>query len=304
MPDNRSPDRGLTRQWLLGVPRVVSALLASCALVAASPLAGWMSPGAASMAMRVQLAGTWMLPLQPPGQATSDCGSDSDTDELWTDVKDATPQKPEKNVKVVFVAKTPQGHEYGYAIHDGAQGAQASKYNYLLIPTLRERGIECHRIWEPGALNLFGYAFDNLGILPANTDWALGIESSQNRSHDQLHIHVSRLTTGARNDLNKVQSVTNDVKGWNTDVITVQGKSFRALWNKNPKGLWDHNVFDTLAIYVAPNNDPKNPTAAPRMADQTLLVTTYNGGVIALDSDRNSLKNGANNIEFLLNKNP
>lgn len=249
------------------------------------------------------------LPLLPqdPAARGSDCGEDSDPDPLWLDVKDATPQKLGNNVKVVFVAKTSSGKEYGYAVHDGQRGGPAkTKYDYLLIPTIREKGIECHRIWEPGALNLFGYAFDELGILPPGTDWALGIESAENRSHDQLHIHISRLADGVRKDLDAAEvgkGITTDVKQWSGDHITVKGRTFRALRNPNPKGLWDHNVFDTLAVFVAPNNPPGTKQGEPSMESQTLLITkSSKGGLIAIVSDK-SLHDGANNIEFLLNKN-
>lgn len=296
----RSIDGGVTRRRLPAAPRAVIALLSSCVLIAGSVLAGCASPRA---------AGARMFPQQPEGQASSDCGSDADTDPLWLDVKDATPTNPGNNVKVVFVAKTPKGHDYGYAIHNGQRGGK-SQYDFLLIPTLREKGIECHRIWEPGALNLFAYAFDNLGILPAGTDWALGIESANNRSHEQLHIHVSRLADGVRDDLNKAENskagITTEVTKWSGDIISVKGKNFRALRNPNAKGLWDHNVFDTLQIYVAPNDPPGSKPNQPSMADQTMLVTASSkGGVIAIDSDKVSPQtkpNGVDNIEFLLNK--
>ena len=225
--------------------------------------------------------------------AALNCGKLNDNIDLWNDVKEATPAKPGNNKEVVWPGNN---KDQGYAIHDGA-AAQHSAFNLLLIPTLREKGIECPNLLDEGsAPNYFQYTLEAATkYIQAGPNWALGIESANNRSRNQLHIHVSRLTGGARQDIeNQSQKIADKESDWQNHEIVVQGKHFRA-WNAPDL---NHNLFLVLDNQVV---QPKKVA----MGDETLLVTanTKGKGVIVLNGDQVSVTNpGADNIEFLLNK--
>ena len=222
------------------------------------------------------------------------CGDPNSPDGLWNDVKDATPAKPGSNRVVVWPNND---RSRGYAIHNGAQGG--AKYNWLLLATVRQQGIECSTLLQSGAPEYFLDAYnEHANWLPNGTDWALGIESADNRSRDQLHIHISRLIPDARKDIDKQwKAIATDESKWKDSVITVLGKKFRA-WNV---ATLNHNLFKHL------NDDIVTPVKL-QMRNQTMLVTgcapnTCNG-LIVLNSDKVSPNTnpGANNIEFLLDK--
>jgi CDP-diacylglycerol pyrophosphatase len=257
--------------------RAFGSLSVACALVAGSTLATWAMPAANG-------ATSWPSPS---------CGNPQDNIDLWNDVKDAKPNDKGNNIKVVWPNDK---HELGYATHDGTEPKKTT-YNYLLIAAIRESGIECPNLLDSDAPNYFKDAFDNIGLLPNGTDWAIGIESADNRSRNQLHIHISRLQGQARSDIDKAaKSIPTDEGKWTSTVITVMGKKFRA-WNV---GTMDHNLFTHL------NDDIVKPRKVS-MGDETMLITgppAKGSGFIVLNSDEKSpdTKPGANNIEFLLNK--
>jgi CDP-diacylglycerol pyrophosphatase len=223
-------------------------------------------------------------------QAAPGCGDWNDTGGryyLWDQVKKRTPTDRGTNLQVVFPDPT---RDYGYAIHNGAPHGTDSTYDLLLIPTNRISGIECPKIWQPNALNLWQYARDAARRLPTNTNIALGINSADMRDQDQLHIHVSRLTDGARTDINnQLKQITDDPTNWRSSIISVQGKDFRALHVPD----LGTNLFGLLIQHVAPTD----------MFAQTLLVVPDpRGGYDALDSQYSLSTHGARNIEFLLAK--
>lgn len=247
------------------------------------------------------LVSGWAAPpaLAAPSWPNPACGNPADTNiDLWNDVKDAKPGQKGNNIEVVFPKNK---RELGYAIHDGGKGKAASKYNLLLIAAMRELGVECENLLDPDAANYFQEARQKVSHLPLGTDWAIGINSVHGRTRAQLHIHISRLQTQARTDINNAakQIATTDAK-WGESVITVLGKKFRA-WNAPNL---DRNIFAIL------NDRVVKALAAQKvgMGDQTILVTANKkgGGVIVLDSDEVSkvTNPGAKNIEFLMNENP
>ncbi|MDT0323812.1 CDP-diacylglycerol diphosphatase, partial [Streptomyces millisiae] len=126
------------------------------------------------------------------------CGNVHDNVDLWKDVKYATPAHKDGAIDVVF----PGGDKSrGYAVRQGHKPAQLT--DLLVIPTARETGIECDNLLEAGAPHYFKDAFEQASILPPGNqgqapDWALGINSADNRGQDQLHIHVTLLDPTAR----------------------------------------------------------------------------------------------------------
>jgi CDP-diacylglycerol pyrophosphatase len=249
--------------------------------------------GAAFAASAIVIA--TLLPAPPAladPQSAAGCGDWNDTGGryfLWDQVKKRTPTDAGTNLQVVFPDPT---RDYGYAIHNGAPHGTPSTYDLLLIPTNRVSGIECGKIWQPDALNLWQYARDAAHLLPPKTHIALGINSADQRDQDQLHIHVSRLVDGAKADIDhQRQLITNDPAKWKNSIISVQGKDFRALHVPD----LGTNLFAILKQNVAPTD----------MFAQTLLVVPDpNGGYDALDSQYSLSTHGVRNVEFLLNKRP
>ncbi|MGA5539081.1 CDP-diacylglycerol diphosphatase [Mycolicibacterium nivoides] len=242
------------------------------------------------------------------------CGNVHDNVDLWKDVKYATPAHKDGAIDVVF----PGGDKSrGYAVRQGHKPAQLT--DLLVIPTARETGIECDNLTEAGAPHYFKDAFEQASILPPGNqgqapDWALGINSADNRGQDQLHIHVTLLDPTARADIDqavKNHKVTKDEKAWKTSVIGVRGHTEKGPIETSPRGYraWntdnmDQNFFAALNTQiVAPL---KKAGADVGMNNETLLITKNHQGpgfiVLASDEKSGLTPFGVNNIERLLDK--
>ena len=242
------------------------------------------------------------------------CGNVHDNVDLWKDVKYATPKHKDGAIDVVF----PGGDKSrGYAVRQGHHPAQLT--DLLVIPTARETGIECDNLLEANAPHYFKDAFEEASILPPGNqgqapDWALGINSADNRGQDQLHIHVTLLDPTARADIDqavKNHKVTKDEKAWKTSVIGVRGHTEKGPIETSPRGYraWntdniDQNFFAALNIQiVAPL---KKAGADVGMNNETLLITKNHQGpgfiVLASDEKSGLAPFGVNNIERLLDK--
>ena len=221
---------------------------------------------------------------------SSGCGDWNDTGRrfyLWDQVKRRTPGNPGNNLEVTFPDPS---RDYGYAVHNGKPHGQSSTYDLLLIPTNRISGIECPKVWQPNALNLWQYARNAARRIPSGTDIALAINSAEMRDQDQLHIHVSRLRRDAKDDLTRQQQlITTDPAKWRGTVISLLGKDFRAL-HVNDLSV---NPFNLLKDNVAPTD----------MSAQTLVVVpSPRGGYDLLNSQYSMSNRGVRNVEFLLDK--
>ncbi|UMB72039.1 CDP-diacylglycerol diphosphatase [Mycobacterium paraterrae] len=222
---------------------------------------------------------------------------------IWDGVKAASPSDFKGNVDVVFPTGEPSR---GYALHNGKPVGTANPYDFLLVPTIRETGIECSNLVNDNPPEYFNDAYNYVASapkgLPKGTDWALGIESGDPgaRSFNQLHIHVSRLRTDTRNSLNKVaKSCGANESQWLQSKIVVNtergDRTFRC-WNA---GVMTHNFFGKL-------NDNIVKPLKVSMSNESLLITANPaGGFFVLSSDHvgpDLNKHGVNNIEGLLNK--
>jgi CDP-diacylglycerol pyrophosphatase len=181
-------------------------------------------------------------------------------------------------------------------------------YDFLLVPTVRETGIECDNLVKNSPPEYFNDAFGYVGGgpigLPKGTDWALGIESGDPgaRSFNQLHIHVSRLRGDTRTSLDKVaKSCANNDTQWFQSKVVVntdrKDRTFRC-WNAS---VMTHNFFGKV------NDDIVKPLkGTASMRNEALLITANKGGgFLVLSSDHvdpGLNKNGVNNIEGLLDK--
>ncbi|MEV0673362.1 CDP-diacylglycerol diphosphatase [Mycobacterium sp. NPDC050441] len=242
------------------------------------------------------------------------CGNVNDKVDLWKDVRYATPAHKDGAIDVVF----PGGDKSrGYAVRQGHHPAQLT--DLLVIPTARETGIECDNLLGSDAPHYFKDAHGYVGTLPLGNqgqapDWALGINSADNRGQNQLHIHITLLDPTARADIDqavKNHKVTKDVKGWKDSVIGVRGHTEVSQIEKSPRGYraWntdniDQNFFSALNTQVvAPL---KKAGADVGMNNETLLITKNHEGpgfiVLASDEKSGLAPFGVNNIERLLDK--
>ena len=235
-------------------------------------------------------AGTssWPACADPGFTPPSDCGKPTDTGDrfsLWDDVKDATPDKPHPN-KAVVIPDTKKA--FGYAVKNGDTDKIKGPYNLLLIPApvskakmadARITGVECPRILQPDALNLWHFAWEEAKKFPAKPggqkpDLMLGINAKDGRKKDQLHIHLTALQHTARETLNGLKIPT-DPSAWNTSIFSVMGNAYRILHVQN----LDTNLFELVHKHVATkgkNND---------MFQQALaVVSAPNNGYYVLNT--------------------
>ncbi|MCE5289085.1 MAG: CDP-diacylglycerol diphosphatase [Nocardiaceae bacterium] len=230
-------------------------------------------------------AGTpsWPACANPNFTPPSDCGNPTDTGNrfsLWDDVKNATPSNPHSNLAVVI----PDAKKaFGYAVKNGDPGGKM-QYNLLFIPApvskpkmpqARITGVECPRILQPDALNLWHFAWQEAKTrFKAGTDLMLGINAKDGRQKDQLHIHLTAFHEDARKTLNGL-TIPTDLSAWNTSAFVVMDNVYRIVRIHN----LDTNVFELVHKHVATtgkNND---------MFQQALaVVSAPNNGFYVLNT--------------------
>jgi CDP-diacylglycerol pyrophosphatase len=232
----------------------------------------------------------------------------SSSDPIWKDVDPAkyTPGAKTKgnNLDIVWPhddSSLGYALRYGEAIQGGVPG-----HDLLVVPTVRELGIECPNLLDANAPEYFTHAYDERGLMTGN-DWALAINSKSGRRLNQLHIHLTQLDRNTRADIDaafKSNKVADKESDWAKSVVTVRGTTTTPgvyaprdvrLWNV---GTMNHDFFEKL-------NDNIVKKLHTHMADETLLITSAPGGkgFIVLTSDTVSdLQHGVNNIETFLHK--
>ncbi|MYS23753.1 CDP-diacylglycerol phosphatidylhydrolase [Streptomyces sp. SID4948] len=281
---------------------------------AATLLAGAGTSGSAAAAadpLRAELSPD-SCPTAPPGAGPASCppaalqplcGSPTDNDPLWNDVRYCTQgtTPPPGQSKPDCLKVTPH-----YVV---LHGKPENHHNYLLLPSCRITGIECPFIETAGAENYWNDAWQNArsgGSVPVQyADIGLGINSKDARFFNQLHIHMAgiRASTQRRlQELEMMNRIAPQPAQWGSPAYQVsisgpQGsgdRTYRAL--KLPS--LGQNLFRLLQQYVV----------APQgldMARQTLIVvpkmTTagFAGTFYVLNSD-NSLHDGTSTCDHLL----
>jgi CDP-diacylglycerol pyrophosphatase len=253
------------------------------------------------------------LALSPMAQAStgatpafSPCGNPKDTtSHIWNGVKHATPMLKLGNRDVVFPNKD---RSLGYAVHDG-QAKPRSDVNLLVVPTVREHGIECDNLLDAAAPHYFNDAYSEVSLMKG-PDWALGINSKDERDQDQLHIHLTRLYGPARADIDravKENKVPRNEHDWQKSVIEVTGHDQHGNDNKHAYRAWNTDSMD-YNFFAKLNDDIVKPLkkshSGAGMEHETMLITQNKQGTgfVVLESDRNTGIHGVANIEPLLNK--
>jgi CDP-diacylglycerol pyrophosphatase len=208
-----------------------------------------------------------------------DCGSPSDTGNdvyLWTKVQECLQHPPGTCLEV-------NPHE-GVAVVRGSQG----KTDFLLVPTVRIKGIECPKIWQPGAPNYWELAWRKAQVyLPHRTSIGLGINSQAARTQNQLHIHLAAIRNQVKVELGKHDhDITQKPEEWKNSVVTVLGRNYRVLRVAD----LGSNLFALLREHVATND----------MRDQTLIVTARQPTGFYVLNSQASLRNGTSTCDTLL----
>ncbi|HUN31005.1 MAG TPA: CDP-diacylglycerol diphosphatase [Trebonia sp.] len=246
----------------------------------------------------------------PPGAApcpapSALCGHPGDSGPrvfLWEAVQVCEGTKPPPPF-VVSLQTTPN-----YVI---LHGNPRTEHNFLLVPSCRISGIECPFIWGPTAYpGYWNDAWEQAqpgGAAPVKyPSIGLGINSTQTRQQDQLHIHMAGILSGVQGQLNALEAVgriTSDRAKWPVQVVPVTGRDpktgnavtrhYRALILRDKTDLRE-NLFMLLGDHV--------PEAAMHRADQMLVVTPRSaGGFYVLNSDPVSVPGGGTGTaDFLL----
>ena len=227
MPHDSSTDPRVTRRRFITT---------SAALGASAALAG---------------TGTWPAFADPAGDPNY-CGGPNDNDRLWKDVKDATPQNPHPNKLVDFPLnpKNPDRKD-GYAVHSG--GAPYGAWDWLVLPLIRVKGIECATCWTPGGmLNIWPWAAKwttNSESKLVGQDWILAINSGDKHKALQMHIHVTDFDSASRTALDKAKGAAppaTSANDWPNHIVAIDNKLYRFLHLKSV----DHDLFGDVFNYV------------------------------------------------------
>lgn len=280
--------------------RFTRRIAAAAAMVVAPALAFGLSP---------------MAHAETSTQAFGPCSNGQD-DHIWDGVRPPegkhaghTPQNPNGNFEVQWPGND---STRGWAVHPGKD--MTNTRDLLVVPTVRETGIECDDLLHSDAPHYFKHAYDSIHFLTGGPDWALGINSADSRRLNQLHIHLTHLYGPANNDIAqavKAGKVSSDEHKWVDQVIEVTGhkddKFIKSDDRQHQYRAWitdnvDVNFFKKLEDDIVTPLKKQGKSAA--MAHETLLITRNPAGkgFVVLESDTTSGIHGAANIEGILDK--
>jgi CDP-diacylglycerol pyrophosphatase len=141
---------------------------------------------------------------------------------------------------------------------------------FLLIPTLRIRGIEDPQLLQPSALNYWQSAWESRALLEQQVGHrvprealGLAINSAPGRSQDQLHIHIDCLRPDVAETLRTHGSRIGT--NWSSLEVPLVGRSYRAM-RVMGEGFGASDPFQLLA---------RDLHARADMEQQTLVVAGY-----------------------------
>ena len=187
-------------------------------------------------------------------------------DALWKIVHDkcVPDQETNRDPSPCAYVDLAKGPDRGYAVLKDLVGAT----QFLLIPTRQISGIESPALLEPDAPNYWGAAWDARSYLlerarkPLPRDAiSLAINSSVDRSQDQLHIHIDCVRADVRTLLAEHAA---EIGGtWAELGFDLAGRRYRAMRIGKPD-LGDSNPFSLLASDLA--------ASGRDMAGATLVV--------------------------------
>lgn len=241
------------------------------------------------------------------GKHFSSCNITGGSDKIWEGVK--APEHTPLHKLGNFDIKWP-GHDStrGFAVHPGYD--MKTPQNLLVVPTVRESGIECPNLLDADAPNYFKNAHDSIKLMGGG-DWALGINSQDGRTRDQMHIHLTHLYGSARKDIDaaaKAGKLAKNEHAWVNSPIEVTGHDKYGKETKHTYRAWnadkiDYNYFAKLNNNIVQPLQKQGKSAAG-MPHEALLITLnrQGNGLVVLESDRNTGIHGVDNIETILDK--
>jgi len=195
----------------------------------------------------------------------------------------------------------------GWAVKPGKD--MKATQDLLVVPTVRETGIECPNLLRADSPNYFQHAYDSIHFM-SGADWALGINSADGRTLNQMHIHLTRLYGPARDDIDnaaKAGKLAKSEQAWVNSPIEVTGHDQYGHQSKHTYRAWNadginHNYFAKLNDDIVKPLQKQGKDAG--MRHETLLITLNHQGnrLVVLESDRNTGIHGVDNIEPLLDK--
>ncbi|GAA2488399.1 hypothetical protein GCM10010406_25660 [Streptomyces thermolineatus] len=174
------------------------------------------------------------------------------------------------------------------------RGSAPATNNYLLIPNLRIKGIECPYLWSNAnpPKHYWRQAWDEAHHNPAHVRTVngqgvgLGVNALYSTDHhrvrtqDQLHIHMANIRAGVRGTLDNADArITDQPNEWATSIVSVGGRNYRVLKLRHAGDL-DRNLFKLLHDHVVARE------AGGDMARQMMVVTRRpKGGYYVLNSE-------------------
>jgi len=183
-----------------------------------------------------------------------------------------------------------------WLVSKGAKG-------YLLVATDRIKGIECPDLVS-GAFagnNYWQAAQDRANYWFRNPQWGtvgLGINAAGNRaagtpyrSHDQLHIHLSNVRPGVKDELDRAYNagkIPKNLQSWPTGLTTVTGQDAHGMPQPRSYRVVHVDSFKSLNLFKALYDNVVVATRGEEMGDQTMIVinagSAPNGGFYILNS--------------------
>ncbi|ORA36943.1 CDP-diacylglycerol diphosphatase [Mycobacterium aquaticum] len=263
--------------------------------------------GAAAALAAVPVLGLGLSPVanaQTAAFASCDPGG---SDPIWDGVKPPL-HTPTNKIHNFDIQWPNHDSTRGWAVHPGKD--MKTTTDLLVVPTVREAGIECDNLLRADAPHYFKHAYDEVSLM-GGSDWALAINSQDGRTRNQFHIHLTRLYGPARDDIDraaKAGKLAKTEQTWLNSTIDVTGHDMHGNNTKHTYRAWnadgvDYNFFAKLNDDIVKPLQKQGKSAAG-MAHESLLITLnrQGNGIVVMESNRNTGIHGVDNMEPLLNK--
>jgi CDP-diacylglycerol pyrophosphatase len=227
--------------------------------------------GAAGAAAILAGAGHNLAAAQTPGPTPSpECGYLNDTDRLWKAVVHCNGT----GAGCTAIEKNPNDNYYVFP------GSEFWKPNFITVPRVRVRGIECPWITESNRPNYWQDAWDRARTSKTKVDAevGLGVNAKKPRSADQLHIHMARVRSYSLKDIHdKDSDVATTFKDWHDPKHHVSITGWNSINKYRSKHVYrvvrvnsfsSDNLFQHLRAMVGQKE----------MENQTLIVIPRRAG--------------------------
>ncbi|HED2338994.1 TPA: CDP-diacylglycerol diphosphatase [Serratia liquefaciens] len=190
-----------------------------------------------------------------------------------------------------------EGRAKGYAIVRDLE----TRYHYLLVPTLKLKGVESPELLLPATPNYFSLAWQNRHVLdhvygkplPRNA-YALTINSQKGRTQGQLHIHIACLKPHIRRSIDRqLPSIGED---WTELSDNLVGQHYQG------KRIRQEDLVGIYPFMQIGNQLAKNSGEMRKFGVAVIPVTFENKqqGFVLLADEAGRVKNNTGHTENLL----